>query len=270
MADASILVSEGQMRIKRCIHGLMLYNARDSFIGRSLDLYGEYSIGEFTFLEQVLHPGMVAIDAGANIGCLSVFMAQRVAPGGSVIAIEPQRILFQVLCANAAINGLTNIHALNAAVGSKPGSIMVPSIDYIAGGNFGGVELGAHEDGETVPVTIIDSLPLPVCHLIKIDVEGMEADVLDGARETITKHNPALYVENDRREKSPGVIERLLTAGYRLFWHIPRLYNADNFFANAENVFGETASLNMICFPKNLEQNVTGLSEISSPDDWPV
>ena len=53
MADPSILVSEGQMRIKRCIHGLMLYNSRDSFIGRSLDLYGEYSIGEFTFLQDL-------------------------------------------------------------------------------------------------------------------------------------------------------------------------------------------------------------------------
>ena len=115
MANSNVLISEGQMRIKRCIHGLMLYNASDTFIGRSLDLYGEYSIGEFTFLEQVLHPGMVAIDVGANIGCLSVFMAQRVAPGGSVIAIEPQRFLFQMLCANAAINGLTNIHALNTA-----------------------------------------------------------------------------------------------------------------------------------------------------------
>ena len=115
MANTDVLVSEGQMRIKRCIHGLMLYNASDTFIGRSLNLYGEYSIGEFTFLEQVLHLGMVAINFGANIGCLSVFMAQRVAPGDSVIAIEPQRFLFQILCANAAIIGLTNIHALNTA-----------------------------------------------------------------------------------------------------------------------------------------------------------
>jgi len=153
---------------------------------------------------------------------------------------------------------------------SEPGSIVVPLVDLVVDNNFGGVELGTHEDAETVPVTIIGSLPLPACHLIKIDDEGMETEVCDSARETITKHNPALYVENNRRDKSPGVIECLLTAGYRLFWHIPRLYNADNFFANAENVFGETASLNMICLPKNLEQNVTGLSEITSPDDWPI
>ena len=169
---------------------------------------------------------------------------------------------------------------LEAAVGESDGEIEL----YSFGGTGLTTSIRQHaerhqKDGRAVELIKVPCLPLSKIferfnrrhvHWLKIDVEGMETEVLDGTRETITKHNPALYVENDRRDKSPGVIECLLTAGYRLFWHIPRLYNADNFFANAENVFGETASLNMICLPKNLEQNVTGLSEITSPDDWPI
>ena len=65
---------------------------------------------------------------------------------------------------------------------SEPGSIVVPLVDLVVDNNFGGVELGTHEDAETVPVTIIGSLPLPACHLIKIDDEGMETEVCDSAR----------------------------------------------------------------------------------------
>lgn len=269
-SDETTLVSEGHMRIKRCRHGPMLYNSTDSFIGRSLDLYGEYSEAEAAAFEKFLHPGMVAIDVGANIGCFSIFMARRVAPEGAVIAIEPQRIIYQTLCANAAMNGITNIHAIHAAAGEEAGTIIVPAIDYAASGNFGGVELGSHDNGEGVPLTAIDSLPLPACHLIKIDVEGMEGRVLEGAKQTIEKHKPALYVENDRQEKSPALIEALFKADYRLYWHLPPLYNPNNFFANKENVFGNTGSLNMVGLPKSFDAPVSGLTEITSPEDWPL
>ena len=180
MADTPPLIDDQNVRLRQCRHGPMLYSTKDIYIGRSLDLYGEFSEGEVHFFGQVLQPGMVAIDVGANIGCHTVFMAKRVGPGGAVIALEPQRIIHQMLCANVDLNRLLNVRALHAAAGAEDGGIAVPDIDYGTDGNFGSIALGG-KDGKQVRVATIDGLALPACHLLKADVEGMEADVIRGA-----------------------------------------------------------------------------------------
>jgi FkbM family methyltransferase len=264
--DSAVLAGERHMRVKRCRDGLMLYNSSDIYIGRSLDLYGEYSHGEADLFARLLEPGMVALDIGANIGCHTLTMARLVGPEGMVAAFEPQRIVYQNLCANIALNALNNVHALNMAVGAVGGTINLPPIDYAVAGNFGGVALSNLAQGETVEVAALDSMPLDRCDLIKIDVEGMEHDVLTGAGATIARHRPALYIENDRKENSPLLIKHLLAAGYRLFWHRPPLYNPDNFFANGENAFGELISQNMFGLPAERKFELSGLPEITSPE----
>ena len=54
--------------LKTCRHGLMVYNRNDAYIGRSLDLYGEFSQGETELFQQVVGIGDVVIEVGANIG----------------------------------------------------------------------------------------------------------------------------------------------------------------------------------------------------------
>ena len=255
------------LRLKACRDGPMLFIAGDEYVGRSLDLYGEFSAGEAKIFSQVLRSGMVAVDAGANIGCHTVAMARAVAPKGAVFALEAQRILHQVLCANVTLCGLTNVVTHHAALGERAGSIRIPAIDYTKTGNFGGLTLGDHARGEKVPVMTIDSLALPACHFIKIDVEGMERDVLEGASETIAAFQPVLYVENDRRDKSHDLIAWLLDRNYRLYWHLPRLYNPENFFGNPDNVFGRIISRNIFCLPENSPVSVTNFQEILSPDE---
>ena len=61
--------------------------------------------------------------------------------------------------------------------------------------------------GETVPLITLDSLDLPACHFLKVDVEGMEVEVLKGSGQLIETHRPIMYLENDRVERS----EELLT-----------------------------------------------------------
>ena len=252
----------GSMRLKPCRHGAFLYNVNDVYIGRSLDLYGEFSEGEAALFRQILKPGMVACDVGANIGCHTVFMVQAVGPGGLVCAFEAQRQVFQTLCANVALNGLGNVRIWQAAAGAAAGEITVPAQRYDEAGNFGGVTLGGGTQGEMVPVMALDSLPFGSCHFIKIDVEGMEAEVLAGAHETIARFRPVLYVENDRREKSAALIDALRGLDYRLYWHLPPLYNPDNFFANGDNVFGNILSRNMLCLPKESRRQVEGLPPV--------
>jgi FkbM family methyltransferase len=184
-----------------------------------------------------------------------------------VLAVEPQRILYQILCANLALNVIGNTFVRQAGLGSAPGSVRVPPIDYAGSFNFGGLSLGGFREGEEVPVITLDSLALPACHVLKIDVEGMEGDVLQGARDTLARHRPVLYVENDRPEKSAALIALLFELDYRLFWHLPPLFHADNFAGHAENVFPTIISANMIGVPRSVEQSVQGFREITSPDD---
>ncbi|PIW26223.1 MAG: FkbM family methyltransferase [Rhodospirillales bacterium CG15_BIG_FIL_POST_REV_8_21_14_020_66_15] len=253
------------MRLKRCRHGALLFNIHDKYVGRSLDLYGEFSEGETALFRQVIRPGMVVCDIGANIGCHTVVMAAAVGPDGVVVAAEPQRPVFQTLCANVSMNGHMNVRAYHAAMGAAAGEIAVPLVRYDLEGNFGGLELGSHQGGERVPVMTLDSLPFGACHFIKIDVEGMEIDVLKGAARTIAKFQPVLYVENDRRDKSQALIEHLLAMDYRLYWHLPPLFNPGNFFANGDNVFGKIISRNMLGLPKDSAIEVRNVARITDP-----
>src|SRR5579862_896137 len=96
-------------RLKDCRHGRMLFNVNDQYVGRSLDLYGEYSEGEIDFFKQVVQPGDTVLEIGANIGSHTVFFAKAVGREGTVQAFEPQRLIFQTLCANIALNNLENV-----------------------------------------------------------------------------------------------------------------------------------------------------------------
>ena len=66
----------------------MLYLTTDQYVGRSLDLYGEYSEGEVEFFDQMLKPGHIVLEAGANIGAHTVYFAKTVGPRGTVIALS--------------------------------------------------------------------------------------------------------------------------------------------------------------------------------------
>lgn len=262
--------------LRPCRHGLMLYPRHDMYVGRSLDRYGEYSEGEVALFSRILRPGDVAVEAGANIGAHTLFLARHVGPAGRVIALEPQRFVHQILCANMALNELTNVHAFHAAAGETRGVIQVPFLDLGKTQNVGGLSIAggtgtAGGGGEPVPVMPIDDLGLSRCRLLKADVEGMEISVLKGAARTIRRHRPVLYVENDREEHSPGLIALIQSLGYRLWWHLPSLYNPANFDGREENVFGRIVSVNLFCVPREMAQRIDGLREVSGPEDrWNV
>src|SRR5215212_2332088 len=252
-------------------YGQVLYNRHDVYIGRSLELYGEWSEGELELFLQVLRPGMVVVDAGANIGTHTLALARAVAPNGVVYAFEPQRIVFQTLAANVALNSLTNVVCQQRALGEAPSIARVPPLDYTVANNFGGVELGGTDgSGEPVEITRIDDFELAACHLIKIDVEGMELGVLRGAAATIDRCEPLLYVDADRAEHRDEVIGWLDAHGYAMYWHRVPLYNPGNFKQNPTNVFEEIVSLSLLAIPASVPQEVAGLERVTMPETVPT
>jgi FkbM family methyltransferase len=252
-------------RLRACKYGQMLYNMNDSYIGRSLDMYGEFSEGEVELFRQMAKPGHVVVEVGANIGAHTVFFAKHIGSAGRVMAFEPQRIVFQTLCANVALNSLINVDCLQQALGEAPGTLFVPQLDPSVDNNFGGLELGSFTEGEQVPIITLDSLGLKRLNILKIDVEGMERSVISGATETINRLRPILYVENDRPDYSDDLIRQLDSLDYNLYWHKPPFFNPQNFAGNMLNVFGQVISKNMLGVHRSVPQKLDGFPPVAIP-----
>jgi FkbM family methyltransferase len=234
-------------------HGPMWVLEGDAYVGRSLELYGDYSPREVELLTQVIRPGAVIVEAGANIGAQTVPLARACAPG-RLYAFEPQQPVFQALCANLVANGIGNVTALPEALGAAEGRARMPAIDYARPQNFGSVGVLAPDSslpGPPVRMATIDALGLPACRLIKVDVEGYELDVLRGAAETLGRCRPVLYVEAIVAEHQQALIDLIDGFGYRQWWHATPLFEADNWAGKSENVFPGVSSLNILAIHKD-------------------
>jgi FkbM family methyltransferase len=242
----------------------MIYNNSDIWIGRSIDKYGEFSESEVQVFQDILKPGHVVFDIGANIGCHSVAFSRLVGPSGVVFSYEPERNNFTTLAGNIAINNLRNVHVFQKAVGSTSGLIAVPEIDVDKTVNFGGLSL-IHDYSVSshypVPLITLDEYNYIRCDLIKIDVEGMEKLVLQGSQETIKKNKPILYLENDREEKSKDLIEYIKSLDYVVYKHLAPFFNPNNYFGDKENVFVNennfiVVSSNIYCHHKSIDSPI--------------
>jgi FkbM family methyltransferase len=202
--------------------GPMLVPPFDFYLSQAMIRRGAYAPAEFETWRPYIRAGDVVIDVGANFGSHSFAFAEQVGQNGLVVAIEPQRDLFWMICGTAALNGTRHLQPVHAACGREAGSVFVPAADYRAPNNFGGVELGQETQGLPVKRVKLDSFNCDPS-FVKIDVEGMELDVLEGAVETITRARPVLAVEADREDKTPAVVEFLRAHRFRLWDHRPVL-----------------------------------------------
>ena len=236
--------------IKKCKHGNFIYNKKDIWIGRSFDVYGEFSEGEVDLFKTLLTEGDFVLDVGANIGAFTIPFAELVGQTGGVFAFEPARTNYYTLCGNVAISNHNNILTFQSAVGKENGSINVPEFSYEYTTNYGGIDLSQVYDEKMcykVPLMTIDSLNLQRCKLIKIDVEGMEFDVLSGAVETIKKFKPYIYFENHKPEITESILNFLRPLGYIFKHHVVPYFNKNNFAEEKCNIFGNVNSNNIFC-----------------------
>lgn len=198
-------------------HGLMIVNRFDNNpmtgIGGFLLDHGNNNTVEADFafkaLQGVVDP--VVIDVGSNIGTYATWLAHwLMAVNGRIYCFEPQRQMFQILCGNFAINNLFNAYAYEMALGKEEKIIEVNEVDYQSGINsFGAFTLTdvalpegrirKLETKQRIKMTTLDRFAeeyqLPKVDFIKIDAEGLDIDVIEGARQVIAKFKPDLYVE---------------------------------------------------------------------------
>ncbi len=144
-------------------------------------------------IETYAKSGSVAIDIGAHIGTHTVTMSECVGPQGSVFAFEPNRKIFRELCYNLSVNHCLNVHPMHCAIGKEQGLIQViVSHPHNEGGCYVIRDVGG---SNTAPMIRLDDLQLSNISFIKIDVENMEADVIEGAVDTIKRCRPIILVE---------------------------------------------------------------------------
>lgn len=260
----NLLETDGYNRLVRMRDGWMVYNINDQYIGASIQKYGEFSYGEMELFRQLVTTGSYIVEVGANIGSHTLGLSKQVGMSGRVFAYEPQRIIFQNLCANMSINSCSNVYCFEQAVSDEKSFIVIPDIDYSQKANFGGISIDEFTSGRPVSIAVLDEEleDAPRIDLIKVDAEGMEFKVLSGAKNVISRHKPFLYVENDRPERSQALIELIKSMEYSLYWHAPKMYNPSNYAGDKENIFGDICSLNMFCFHKSVSINCDGLTEI--------
>lgn len=173
---------------------------------------------EYEAFRRDVRPGDVVFDVGANLGAYTLLFAQWVGPTGRVFAFEPAAAPFAGLNALLAENGVSSrVTAVSAAVSGAEGTVT-----FLADAADGETRITTREGAGTVtvPITTIDV----VCRregmiprLIKIDAEGAELDVLQGARETIAaagkdlrlyvEMHPHLWAEN--RVTREAILEEL-------------------------------------------------------------
>jgi FkbM family methyltransferase len=186
---------EGQ--IKNGLGRGLRFNPGPSSVGF---LFGTHDLEVQSALGRLLRPGMTAFDLGANVGFTAVLMARCVSPGGRVVCFEPLPANAELIAKNAALNGFDGVVVRPEAVGRADGEAEFFLSHSPTWGRLAQAGAAPEQSGSTrVPVRSLDSLwaagLLPRPDVIKIDVEGAEADVIAGAREFLAATRPVLLIE---------------------------------------------------------------------------
>jgi FkbM family methyltransferase len=209
----------------RTIHGirLMVDPGNDRGVELSLHENGTYEEGVIHFMKQHLVPGDIFIDVGANIGWLSCIAAQLIKENGKVLAFEAHPETIGLLNENIHLNSFQNIEVFSVALGNKNGQTEL--FDAPEQNRGGASAVFSSEKVHVVPTQKLDDIISVnvVPKIVKIDVEGFEPEVVEGAMQTLQKHLPILIIELTWRtaqhtERSRSLIELLVkNLGYHMF-----------------------------------------------------
>jgi len=216
--------------------GDFLTLTNDVGVSQTIRTTGAWAQEDVALFKTLLAPGMHVADFGANIGYHSVVFSRCVGPAGGVLAVEPQRLLYQVLQANLALNGCLNVDARRCAVGEVNDRVRMWPTNYGQPDNFGALSVAKHEGefhrdhvGEDIDLIRTDDLLLPYASrvgrldFIKLDIQAYELFCLKGGAEAICRYRPTLFLEisphwmNRMGYMYTAIYELLDEWGYRVY-----------------------------------------------------
>lgn len=192
-------------------YGPIIVNIHDSMIAPVISEVGYWAHADVSMMKMLMElqlkaqSQIVFYDVGANIGTHSLAISKIFKEKVLVRAFEAQRQVFNMLCGTMAINGVTNVHCYHNAVTDKAGDDLEIALpDYNKKNNFGGLELveakvSDNQNVEKVTKEVVRTISIDSFNervdFFKVDVEGMENQVIEGAKKTIETHHPICLVE---------------------------------------------------------------------------
>ena len=244
----------GQVSLARTRFGPMMHLDDDTPIGRSLRCYGEWAAREISLLRTLCPAGGIVIDVGAGIGTHTVPLAQYAGARGQLLAFEPGRVAYHLLCGNVALNNLRNVETFPLALGGATEKIHTPL---------------THSG--PVQVVPLDQFGFPAVSLIRINTGGTEHKVIEGARETLRRCRPVLFVANEDPATSEALLRDLFALNYRCWWHFEPLHNPQNIYDNPEDVFTDIdrPRVHLLGLPAERQPAVAGRPEVKDAgENW--
>lgn len=166
-----------------------------------------------------LRPGMVFYDGGANIGLFTLMAARLVGESGRVFSFEPEPEVAARLKENSRQNLFSCVTVVEAALYSRTGKIRfgrANNLESLDRGTGRVMEGGTQASGANVQAIALDDFVTdhPEPDVLKLDVEGAEVEVLQGARKLLQRRNPAVVCELHSQECEAGVFRILQEHGY--------------------------------------------------------
>jgi FkbM family methyltransferase len=187
-------------RVKRyqtdVISGNKITYEPNTDIGGKLFFYGQFEENELSLCKQYIKEDSIVLDIGANIGLHSLSFAE-LAPSGCVVAFEPSLATFELLVKN--VNGKSNISPVNLAITDTGGILDFFQASDNAYSSLVDTKRKGIVKVSKVPCMktddVVDALQLRRVDFIKIDVEGLEHNVLKGMEKVIAKYHPVIFCE---------------------------------------------------------------------------
>lgn len=190
----------------------------DNLVAQSLGAMRSWAESELDFLGGLLQEGATVVEVGSEYGAHALCLASIVGESGQVHVLEPDRMTHLQLCANVAINRVSNIHAHFTPKDGKRG-----------------VGLRA--------------LELDALHLVKVNEEGAISPILAEGKELILKHKPYLYFRLSSPKQSRDEVEAIKRLGYRCWSHVAYLDGVGEQGEKDVRHFPGWAHLNVIAAP---------------------
>ncbi|MEM7071077.1 MAG: FkbM family methyltransferase [Pseudomonadota bacterium] len=284
-ARANIRHASGPYKLVDSKQGTFMVNENDHYIGRSMLKYGQFLEAQCRIFASILNmiPHKIAIDVGANIGLFTIAMAKAFKDKGYIFAFEPFPLNYQLLSTNILLSGLQNISPYMFGLSNLKETRMTAQRTADQMINFGEIifkdlpseNSSDHTQLKAKFLTLDDHFDSIEPGFIKIDAEYMEIKVIEGAKKTIMRSKPILYVENifvgvpGMQHLSKRLIQTMWDIDYECAWHVCSMFEKDNFFGDDENIFSNTASVDMVCVPKHLRPSIKTFTAIKDLDAKP-
>lgn len=198
------------------------YAGQDLIQTQIVDVGTFWESSQLELIAAYLKHGAIVVDCGANIGNHTLYFT-KICGAGKVFAFEPQSKCAEIMKRNLELNGVIEcVDIQQVVLGAKSGRA---SVSHREAGNVGGTAFACTDNGD-YEVKTLDEYGFTKLDLLKIDAEGAHYEVLLGAKETLDRCSPAIWIEmfSESKERDNFDYEHevrlpqefLNSAGYKL------------------------------------------------------